>query len=60
MPAIHYLSYPDRVDARIKYFPILEEMYISQLKLALKALIDGEQLEDAIDLAMSSFKSTQK
>ena len=60
MPAIHYLSYADRVDARIKYFSILEDMNEEQLRLALKALVDGEQLENAIDLAMVTYKFTQK
>ena len=60
MPAIHYLSYVDRVDSRIKYFPILEDMNENQLRLALKAIVDGEFLEDAIDIAMSSFKFTGK
>jgi hypothetical protein len=60
MPAIHYLSYVDRVDARIKYFPILEDMNEEQLRFALKALVDGEQLENAMDLAMATYKFTQK
>ena len=60
MPRIKYESYIERVDARIKYFSIIQDMNEHQLKFALKALVDGEQLEEAMDLAMATYKFTEK
>ena len=53
MPAIHYLSELDKVKAYQTYRPIIEDSTKTQLQVLILALINGSDLDYAIDLAMS-------
>lgn len=56
MPAIHYLSELDKREAWKKYRPILEDLNEWQLRQALVLILFGEDIEKAVDLAVSVFK----
>ena len=54
MPALNYLSEYDKIRAFQKYRPILNDLSKDQLELALLMIINGTELDYAIDLAMAS------
>jgi len=53
MAQIHYLSELDKVEAYQKYRPIINDLSKSQLELLVLLLINGCDLDYAIDHAMS-------
>jgi len=53
MAQIHYLSELDKVDAYTKYRPIINDLSRSQLELLVLMIINGAELDYAVDTAMS-------
>lgn len=53
MSGILYLAESDRREAWKKYRHFIEDMTREQLRIALIQLLDGEDLEGAMDLAMA-------
>lgn len=53
MAAIHYLSELDKVRAYQLYRPIISDLAKPQLEILILLLINGSELDYAVDLAMS-------
>lgn len=54
MASLNYLSEYDKIKAFHNYKTILKDMSRDQLELALLMIINGTELDYAIDLAMAS------
>jgi len=53
MAAINYLSELDKIKAYQKYRPIISDLSKPQLEVLILLLINGSELDYAVDLAMS-------
>jgi hypothetical protein len=52
MSQIHYLSEFDKITAYQNYRPIISELSRGQLEVLILTLINGSELDYAVDLAM--------
>ena len=53
MAAIHYLSEFDKIKAFTNYRPIVADFSRDQLEIVVLLLVNGSELDYAIDLAMA-------
>jgi len=53
MAAINYLSEFDKIKAYQTYRPIIQDLSKPQLEILILLLINGSELDYAVDLAMS-------
>lgn len=53
MSGIHYLSELDKIKAYQTYKPVIEDLTKNQLEILVLLLINGSDLDYAMDLAMS-------
>jgi len=53
MTALNYLSELDKIKAYRTYRPIIEDLSKPQLEILILLLLNGSELDYAVDLAMS-------
>lgn len=53
MAAIHYLSELDKIKAFTTYRPIVSDLSRDQLEIVVLLLVNGSELDYAIDMAMA-------